>query len=194
VNKVDWLGEVPEPIAAFDMRRFWRKIADELREKGYALSALFLERALESQNAKTKDGKLIPWRFKGEVSGKIKKSTEYKDVIAKVISALSVGRHEVQKEPTNFPNSLLAYKKDGDLKCSVKQAMVSFVRGTVCKTGFGADHKPGSDTVFLVVDVNGSYSYEKDRFVVLDDETISACEKYKAAVNDFDWVTTIEER
>ena len=119
---------------------------------------------------------------------------EYQDVIAKVIGALSVGRHEVQKERTNFPDFSLAYKKDGDLKCSVKQAIVSFARGTVCKTGFGADHKPGSDTVFLVVDVNGSYSYEKDRFVVLDDKTISDCEKYKTAVNDFDWVTTIEER
>ena len=68
VNKVDWLGQVPEPTAAFDMRRFWRKVADKLREKGYKLSALFLERALESKNAKKeKNGGNIPWRCDGQV-------------------------------------------------------------------------------------------------------------------------------
>ena len=195
VNKVDWLGQVPEPTAAFDMRRFWRKVADKLREKGYKLSALFLERALESKNAKKeKNGGNIPWRFKSDVSGEIKKSTEFKNVIAKVISDLSVGRHEVQEESANFPISSLVYATEGDLKCSVKEALIKFLRGTVCKTGFGADHKSGSDTVFLVIDVNGSYSYAKERFAVLDGETVSACEKNKEAVYDFDWVTTIEEK
>ena len=38
--------------------------------------------------------------------------------------------------------------------------------------------------MFLVIDVNGSYSYAKERFAVLDGETVSACEKNKEAVYD----------
>ena len=195
VNKVDWLGKVPEPTQNVDVRRFWHKVAGMLSDMGCPFTALFIVKSLESG---TNHGKTWDFMPSSDLSKEIKNSPEYKDVFDKTIRNLSIGRHIVENEPTSFPDTALSYERKHDLRFFANNSTVRFTRGVVSKQGFGVKDKLCGDKNFVNVTVFKTYKYDEECLSVLKTEKkaeiISGCRNYVGALNSVDWSAFIEER
>ena len=197
VNKVDWLGKVPEPTADGDGRRFWRNEAKRLRRDGLERSAEMLEFSLEKRD---------PRRFtKGsEMSKAIKQSAEYELAFKFLVAECPIGKCQISKDHN-------AYDLDyggGDLYFTVTptglvedqytSARIKF-SGSLCKTG-----KYLSDVrnVKLWVEVLSKYGYGEWRYNDGKGEKesdadyqqrVNNYDKHKALIHTFSWTAQFKD-
>ena len=183
VNKVDWLGQVPEPTQDGDGRRFWRLMAKRLREeKQYNRAADMLEWSLNAHQR---------WfASSSDMSKDIKGSLEYDLVVKALIASYAPG----WKGTVSQNKKVLDYN-GGDLLSAVNKTLVD--GADIGFSGNGCKSKDGLTYDFkLRVKVDSLYKYGDWRYddLTLTEEDIGNMEKHNSLVKDFSWSAEFRDR
>ena len=183
VNKVDWLGQVPEPTQDGDGRRFWRLMAKRLREeKQYNRAADMLEWSLNAHQR---------WfASSSDMSKDIKGSLEYDLVVKALIASYAPG----WKGTVSQNKKVLDYN-GGDLLSAVNKTLVD--GADIGFSGNGCKSKDGLTYDFkLRVKVDSVYKYGDWRYddLTLTEEDLGNMEKHNSLVKDFSWSAEFRDR
>ena len=187
VNKVDWLGQVPEPTANEVGRQFWRQIAKDLRDiLGYKLSAMLLERSINNPTS--------PWVFdkRSGLPGAVQESYEYRNDYQKVIKEFSDDKYHT------ITHSGISFNGDGDLYSAISSANIQY-KGRIKHSN---QNRECIEWIDLGVAVEGPYAYDEQKFKDLLEHVDykdkaqnarNAMGDYKDAIKNYDWKVTFRE-